>query len=161
MSEKEKKEKEGALKAVWTKLASDRPWLNLWGKIASGAGVLTVLGYLFSWGFVTINSLQEKVAKLEQNRMEDKAQWGQILRISQESREHEIEIKVLQKLYDIRQPQSAPEKAPDRSVKDDEIRKLKEKLERLEKETRWSPEQFKNESIRQEQRIQKPLPKAK
>jgi len=160
MTTEDTQTKEGAIKAAWAKLVSDKAFWNLWGKIASGAGVLAILGYMLSWGFVTINSLEEKVAKLERKERDDGAQWSQILRLSQETRENEIEIKVLQKLYDIRQLDET-EKTPDKLGKDDEtVRKLSKKLEKLEKESKQSPEQFRHEAMRQ-QMLQKTLPQAK
>jgi hypothetical protein len=101
--EQETSERKEAPRNGWAKLLSSKTFWHLWCKIASGAGVLAILGYMLSWGFVTLNALQDKVAKLEQKERDDTAQWEQILRLSQETRENEIEIKVLLKLYEHQQ----------------------------------------------------------
>jgi DNA repair exonuclease SbcCD nuclease subunit len=160
----ENQENEQAKGTPWEnfskKLLSKAFWA-LWGKVASGTLALTILGFMLSWGFTTLNNLEEKVAKLEQNEKEDTAQWQQILRLSQETRENEIEIKVLLKLYDRQHtPQEEDRKRKLEAKAEEALRELSEELERLEKESKRSTEQFRNEAI-QQHRIQGPPPQPK
>jgi hypothetical protein len=86
--------------------------VSLLTKLGSGVCVLGIIGYAASWAFVTLNTLQEGVAKnteklemiekgVKKDR-EDKAQWKQIMIMQEKAVDNEVEIRVLKELYKIR-----------------------------------------------------------
>jgi hypothetical protein len=165
MSEEKTEEKaKGPLEELRKKLLT-KVFPGIWGKIATGSAALAILGYLFSWGFVTLNSLEEKVAKLEQKQREDSAQWHQILDLRQKTMENEIEIKVLMKLYEFqggtRREISGDEQAEIRKKADKAFRELAIGIERLQSEKKRSPEDFRDEAMQQREMIQGPPSQAK